>query len=411
MTKKEDQRRRAERMIDFGMEEAEVSYDLGGPVSEEEVYQVMVELGLGVMPRKDVNGQTLEKYHPSQPRVPSGSSQGGQWSGGTGGMGGIVGGKVKPYSKMTSEEIQGQLQGLADWNNKKKSRERGERKRLTDRYKEAKRKTNNLEKVGTKEDVKEAREKWFELCRRRGKDSPEAHAAYKQIGILSMPKDVEAHRRVRKIETRAGGRLAAFNDQARKWSPEKRALEILTLDKEDQANLDVSYQGLPKNRQGKVSKDVELFSSLVHKDAVGKNRKINFEETSAKRSSYDGYGTVRLSKNIRSKKTVVHELGHALEDANTLVRNKVHQFLDNHVQGMKSEKLGRGYEADERYKKRSDGKKWVDKYMGKIYSRGRATEITSMGLELYATKPLDFMKRDPEMFGLIASIARGEYKR
>lgn len=344
-----------------------------------------------------------EKYHPSQPRVSGGSIHGGEWSGSTIGAGGIIGGKVKPYSQMTSSEIQGQLKGLSDWNDRKKRGERKIRKGQTDRYKEAKKKRDNLEKMGTQEEIRKANDEWGRLVRDKA-PKDQRMAAYVAIRALKKPKDAKAYGELQKEVERAGEKIIAFEDQCRKWSPEKRAVSMLTLDKGDQCKMTVDDHS---NNSSSVSGGIKLFQSLVHKDTIG--GRVFFESTQESRSSYDGHGVVKLSNGSR-KKTVVHELGHLIEDANKPVGSAARQFLRSRTQGSPLKSLGRSYEKDEKYKRRSSGKKWIAPYMGKIYRSG-STEITSMGLELYATKPLSFLKRDPEMFGLIASIARGKHKR
>ena len=49
--------------------------------------------------------------------------------------------------------------------------------------------------------------------------------------------------------------------------------------------------------------------------------------------------------------------------------------------------------------------KFIDKYMGKFYKDG-ATEILSMGLQMFYTNPVALAKQDPEYFDFIYSVVR-----
>jgi hypothetical protein len=119
---------------------------------------------------------------------------------------------------------------------------------------------------------------------------------------------------------------------------------------------------------------------------------------------------VRLSgEGGDGKATIVHELGHHLEESNSAVLKAVRSYRAAACAGGKILPLGKQYEPDEKYLARTDGKKWINNYIGKVYDSGH-TEVTSMGLELYSTKPLELARKDPDLFKLIANVARGTYK-
>jgi hypothetical protein len=114
---------------------------------------------------------------------------------------------------------------------------------------------------------------------------------------------------------------------------------------------------------------------------------------------------------------VVHELGHWLEDGASFIRAKAYDFYERRTAGEKLQRLstvtGRGYSSNERT--RLD--KFIEPYMGKDYmSRwGKknyryATEILSMGLEMFYKDPYRLASEDPEYFNFVLSVVRGNIK-
>lgn len=134
--------------------------------------------------------------------------------------------------------------------------------------------------------------------------------------------------------------------------------------------------------------------------------------------------TVRLTQ-YSGAATMVHELGHWLEDMEPEVFEAVTAFLDRRTQGeapVNLSKWDKGYKAHE--KTRPD--KFMAPYMGKVYEReekvsiplpdGRlevqtvsrrwASEIISMGLEYFYSKPAEFATNDPDYFDFIYNLVR-----
>lgn len=100
-------------------------------------------------------------------------------------------------------------------------------------------------------------------------------------------------------------------------------------------------------------------------------------------------------------KTVIHELGHELEEADAQVHREAMDFLRRRTKGERLEWLGPGYGRDE--KSRKD--KFIRPYMGKDYGAD-ATEIISMGLEYIWRDPWEFAEKDPDMFDFILAVVR-----
>lgn len=110
--------------------------------------------------------------------------------------------------------------------------------------------------------------------------------------------------------------------------------------------------------------------------------------------------------------TVVHEMGHWLEHNNETVRRAVREFYRARTEGESVVDLRRAtgnvnYRGDERT--RVD--RFIEPYMGKVYSNRDgeiyATEILSMGLELFYKSPARLAAEDPEYFDFIYNVVRG----
>lgn len=105
---------------------------------------------------------------------------------------------------------------------------------------------------------------------------------------------------------------------------------------------------------------------------------------------------------------VIHELAHALEEANATLRDRVHTWLDDRTKGDRLERLrdltGLAYAPHELTRK----DRFRNPYVGKEYrdSQGQrfATEVTSMGVQWLYQEPLEFVRDDPEMFDLLMEL-------
>lgn len=117
-------------------------------------------------------------------------------------------------------------------------------------------------------------------------------------------------------------------------------------------------------------------------------------------------GSVHLSSRDEAR-TVIHELGHALEFSDATVRQQALDFLDRRTAGEEPRRLrditgNRGYGANE--VARED--EFIHPYMGKDYGGG-FTEIVSMGCEHIYAEPERLARDDPEYFDFVWSILRG----
>ncbi|RYX80931.1 hypothetical protein EON83_26335 [bacterium] len=124
------------------------------------------------------------------------------------------------------------------------------------------------------------------------------------------------------------------------------------------------------------------------------------------RSNYEYGGRVKLTDEVGTR-IVVHEFGHALEDLNPTVRQKVLDFRTKRTRGegfLSLQSTNSAFRPDEVYKK----DRFLDAYMGKFYIGSDDTEILSMGLEYFHSDPLTLAEGDPEYFKFIYDLVRGK---
>lgn len=109
-------------------------------------------------------------------------------------------------------------------------------------------------------------------------------------------------------------------------------------------------------------------------------------------------------------RTVVHELGHWLDEKALLAKSAA--FLDSRTPGEQPQSMrrltgNRGYRSGEIAKP----DKFLHPYMGKVYTdrtgQPYATEILSMGLEYLYAEPERFAREDPEYFRWVYGVVRG----
>jgi hypothetical protein len=168
-------------------------------------------------------------------------------------------------------------------------------------------------------------------------------------------------------------------------------------------------KGLSQENRLALEAGLEDLNKMVSPNVLA-DAFTNIEQTRSGRAYFlSGTNTVYLSKAGSSPRTVIHELGHWLEDSGGIgFRQKVFDFYENRTAGYRLEKMpGIGYSAKE--KTRVD--KFIDPYMGKDYTtltgERDATEILSMGVEYFYKDPVQLATEDPEYFDFIFDLLRG----
>lgn len=153
------------------------------------------------------------------------------------------------------------------------------------------------------------------------------------------------------------------------------------------------------------------FLSLISSQSPLAGLVISIREATTGRS-YERLGSIFLDEETDNRfpadyrRTLIHELGHVLEDANTLISVRVRQLLEDRTQGEEAQLLreltGQNFGPTEWA--RPDA--FIDPYMGKHYDSG-STELLSTGLEAYFTRTWELAAGDPELFSFIYAIVHG----
>lgn len=204
-------------------------------------------------------------------------------------------------------------------------------------------------------------------------------------------------------------------------SPEYRTYyeKTLAYEKIDQRRLNEMRQVLYQDKSAQfqvtmsskvktsktIAAGVEEFKKLIGPGLIdGQTVGTKLLRGVNSRASYlNGKINIRYNEDIH---TIVHELGHWLEEKNQDIFNDVSAFFNRRTAGYPIEYLGRPYRRDERTIK----DKFMHPYTGKIYRNSSgsrtASEILSMGLQFFYQMPLDFAKTDPDYFDFIYNVVR-----
>lgn len=323
--------------------------------------------------------------------------------------------KAVDHAKMTGEEIYKAIAEVIkeDEAAKKVNLAKTKELRAVWQKAESERRIAATPEAGYEAAAEAQTERW-RLHTEKGRDHPETLAAKARFEELNKPANPVAAEAATKVVKAASDALHANMKLSKGNTASKRVAKMLELSPEDHSDLKAITTGVTK-KKATILAGIKKFQSIVHKIAVGNSYSVKIrQEKGRDRAAYRSqYSSVELREDGGALSTVVHELGHHLEYINQYARYAVRSFLNQRVGHLGTRKLvhlGKGYGADEYYAKRQDGKKWISNYMGKQYDQG-ATEILSMGMELYATNPMRLAKGDPELFTLMAKIARGEYNK
>ena len=194
----------------------------------------------------------------------------------------------------------------------------------------------------------------------------------------------------------------------------------------------IAFEGLklPEDQRGKiqvgkVESEVPEFSNAyripfkylekaTHKDVMPKTLlNVSMTKPSTANENRGGYGdgTIFLKTNSASS-LWLHETAHWIENNNPKIKKRCIEFLEYRTQMDTPESLKTLCENDQ-YKDTEFTKKdaFFNPYCGKLYiENGKiiSTEILSMGLQELMEHPFKFFQTDPEYFGFVIGILRGD---
>lgn len=113
---------------------------------------------------------------------------------------------------------------------------------------------------------------------------------------------------------------------------------------------------------------------------------------------------------IMEARTVIHELGHIVEQRDPALLQRSVDFRDARTVGEKPKWLGPGYKRNEKALEDEWVKKGGRLYSGKVYRNALgadgATEIVSMGIERFYVDPASFYAQDPDYFRHVLNLLR-----
>jgi len=162
---------------------------------------------------------------------------------------------------------------------------------------------------------------------------------------------------------------------------------------------------IPPQMLDTMNRGINRFAQMVGRDILKDNDySVYMDYVAGQRANYY-MGMVNLGNT--QIRTVVHEMGHWMEDKFPKVKELAHKFLDRRTAGESNQLLsslvpGAGYKPDEVTKP----DKFINPYVGKDYGAD-GSEVVSMGLEALYQDAGRFARQDPDHFDLIYRIIHG----
>lgn len=129
------------------------------------------------------------------------------------------------------------------------------------------------------------------------------------------------------------------------------------------------------------------------------------------RAHYDmQQGSINVRLHNERPSTIVHELGHWLEDMDREIFQAISEFLARRTAGESPQPL-RKWSKFYKKSERTRPDRFISPYMGAVYENEvtgarYASEILSMGLQYFYERPVEFASEDPEYFDFIYDLLR-----
>jgi hypothetical protein len=194
---------------------------------------------------------------------------------------------------------------------------------------------------------------------------------------------------------------------------EARAMVVETLSTGKKTEFEVTYRDTARRKgvepwKKQVETGVDwvqnIFGGQVGELSSGSKTPLFIYKLAPSERSHHFGGTISISgPDTRTATAVAHEMGHWLEYTDPRVKTLATDFLKRRIGDATPKWLGSGFRKDEIFVKDD----FFDNYMGKVYPKYRATEITSMGLDFMMKDPVKFWTEDPDYFYLMLQILRG----
>jgi hypothetical protein len=147
-----------------------------------------------------------------------------------------------------------------------------------------------------------------------------------------------------------------------------------------------------------IENGIEAFKRMVGRGRLD-GLTITVKRTKDSRAFYVS-DTVNFPNQMRAGRTVVHELGHWMEDRNDDAAKIVDASFKERTSGEPLTPMGLGYRTSEKTYR----DKFLDPYMGKDYGAPRAHEMLSMGIEWMHEDPITLLEKDLQTFEIVWHI-------
>lgn len=191
------------------------------------------------------------------------------------------------------------------------------------------------------------------------------------------------------------------------WSASQYDTDVVEL-------MQVVGKALPKGARIEIGSKADVEKATGYRYSSGRGRSFQTE------GREPGIGSVKktyvcLSGHV-NKRTLYHEVGHAIESLNPAANAMVSQWLKSRIEGEQPESLRRltGISA---YRNREVAVKdgFIDAYVGKVYEPKQGiqcNEVLAMGLERLASPmaAAQLAAQDPDHLALILAALQVEYQ-
>ena len=190
----------------------------------------------------------------------------------------------------------------------------------------------------------------------------------------------------------------------------KEAFELFKVENPITISPTIKRKFKTKDRANGVMRAIEDFAKMVSVPITRDD--VSVEAAGNTRAHYSpGKYIIKIGPHD-SNSTVIHELGHWLEDVSPDIHAKAVDFLLSRTEDDKASKLKKLTGLRYRSNEVACPDNFVNPYIGKIYQNVYgdiyATEVISMGLELMYSNPWKLLDGDPQMFDFIYNTVRGQ---
>jgi len=236
--------------------------------------------------------------------------------------------------------------------------------------------------------------------------------------LRESPTEKKLDKRMRDLTSRMGTaeNKAEIYQGIRDINAKRREIEKIRQQRSmDITRVESPSRGKIGKRKGEklhektINDGMEGFNSLVHDNPFVGTVDVNGLPLGG-RANYNLQNQININA-MDSRSVFIHEMGHYLEDVDPNVLGLSKKFLERRTAGESAMSMGDAtgnpnYSSGEITKK----DRFQNPYIGKIYKSKWgvtvATEIMSMGLQMFYEDPAKLARLDPDLFDHVYAVAR-----